>query len=263
MHPQQLQLDLQSTRFPFLPINVLPIRACNSRLHAALDTYDQVRFILSVASFSIMKRMNVTLICRAVMGFGASCSSYGDRKKCLSHWNNSAFHIAISHSTNANEMYVWMPVVQALTQHPIIDWVGLHGQFHMQRLCFSKLIVGQTAALHLYNDHRLPPFPSSHPHPQFDISGLYCAISQVFINFQAHLLAIYTANIIRCIAFNLEKSLLPSSSTPSFNVFGGKNGIQGPSNVVVGLIGTVIAGAFVQAIACLCFALDACYPLYL
>jgi hypothetical protein len=61
------------------------------------------------------------------------------------------------------------------------------------------------------------------------------------------------ANIIRCIAFNLEKSLLPSSTTPSFNAFGGKNEIQGPSSVVVGLIGTVIASVFVRAIACLCF----------
>jgi hypothetical protein len=133
--------------------------------------------LLTVASFAIMQRMNKSLICRAVMGFGASCNSDGDRKKCLSHWNNSAFHIAVSHSTNANEMFVWMPVVQALTQYPIIDWVGLHRQFYMKRLCFSKLIVGQTAALHLYNDHRLPPFPSSHPHQEFDISGMYYVVS--------------------------------------------------------------------------------------
>ena len=96
-----------------------------------------------------------------------------------------------------------------------------------------------------------PPFP-----PRIRTQSLIsqvCTISQVFIHFQAHLLPLDAANIIRCIAFDLEKSLLPSSTTPSFNAFGGKNEIQGPSSVVVGLIGTVIAGVFVRAIACLCF----------
>jgi hypothetical protein len=61
------------------------------------------------------------------------------------------------------------------------------------------------------------------------------------------------ANIIRCIASNLKKSLLPSSTTPSSNGLGAKNEIQGPSSVVVGLIGTAIAGVFICAIACSCF----------
>jgi hypothetical protein len=111
---------------------------------------------------------------RAVMGFGTSCKASDPKHKCSSRWNSSAFHIAVSHSTNANQMSAWMPVVQALTQHPIIDWIGFQGLLRMQRTCFTKLIVGQSAALHLYNDHRLLPFPSYYPHPEFEVAGLCC-----------------------------------------------------------------------------------------
>jgi hypothetical protein len=113
----------------------------------------------------------ITMIARTVMKFGTSCKkTSGGDDNCLSHWNMSAFHIAISHSINPNEMSVWMEVVQALTQYPVIDWFGWHGSMHMQRACFAKLIVGQSAALHLYNDHRLTG-PTSYPHPEFGIAG--------------------------------------------------------------------------------------------
>jgi hypothetical protein len=69
-------------------------------------------------------------------------------------------------------MLDWMPVVQALTQYPIIDWVGQQSLMNMQRTCFAKLIVGQSAALHLYNDHRLPPPSSNYPHQDFNLAGL-------------------------------------------------------------------------------------------
>ncbi len=105
------------------------------------------------------------------MNFGVVCKD-NKAQNCLSRWNGSSFHIAVSHRTNANEMNAWMPVVQALTHHPIIDWFGLQGQMNMQRTCFTKLILGQSAALHLYNDHRLPAFPFSYPSPEFDVSGL-------------------------------------------------------------------------------------------
>ena len=58
---------------------------------------------------------------------------------------------------------------QALTQHAVMDWVGMQRLLQQQRVCYTKLIVGQTSALHLYNDHRLPPH--SLPHPAFDVSG--------------------------------------------------------------------------------------------
>jgi hypothetical protein len=112
----------------------------------------------------------ITMTARTVMKFGTSCEGSGEDYNCLSHWNMSAFHIAISHSINPNEMSAWMEVVQALTQYPVIDWFGLHGSMHMQRACFVKLIVGQSAALHLYNDHRLTG-PTSYPHPDFGIAG--------------------------------------------------------------------------------------------
>jgi hypothetical protein len=105
------------------------------------------------------------------MGFGSSCTWVRGKQACISLWNSSSFHIAVSHRTDVNEMSAWMPVVQALTKYPIIDWIGLQSLMHMQRTCFSKLIVGQTAALHLYNDHRLPPLPTVYPHPDFNVAG--------------------------------------------------------------------------------------------
>jgi hypothetical protein len=112
------------------------------------------------------------LITRTVMAFGSSCRWDRGKHSCVSQWNSSSFHIAVSHGTDVNEMSAWMPVVQALTQYPIIDWVSLQSLMHMRRTCFAKLVVGQTAALHLYNDHRLPPPPSVYPHPELNLAGL-------------------------------------------------------------------------------------------
>ena len=132
--------------------------------------YDYYKILNNGARF-IQSITMITLLARTVMKFGTSCETSGGEYNCLSQWNMSAFHIAISHSTNANEMPVWMEVVQALTRNPIIDWFGWHGSMHLQRACFAKLIVGQSAALHLYNDHRLTG-PTSYPHPDFEIAGL-------------------------------------------------------------------------------------------
>ena len=174
------------------------------------------------------------------MNFGTFVVDDTTEKRRLSSWNGSSFHIAISHRTNANEMHAWMPVVQALTHHPVIDWIGLQGQMHMQRTCFAKLIVGQSAALHLYNDHRLPPFPSSYPHPEFHVSGL-CFVSFIL----SHIVIVlsppfFAANIIRCIAIELENPGMIASSIPisaSISSLGLKLGMQGPASIVVGLIG--------------------------
>ncbi len=171
------------------------------------------------------------------MKFGTSCEGSGEDYNCLSHWNMSAFHIAISHSINPNEMSAWMEVVQALTQYPVIDWFGLHGSMHMQRACFVKLIVGQSAALHLYNDHRLTG-PTSYPHPDFGIAGQFIqALStQNFLFSFLIRVASAVAHLIRCIAVKIESTeQLPTLSLRSLHTPTQSVGLRRP---VVGLIGT-------------------------
>jgi hypothetical protein len=188
----------------------------------------------------LMWAIIITSGIRAVMGFGTLCKASDPKHKCSSRWNSSAFHIAVSHSTNPNQMFAWMPVVQALTQHPIIDWIGYQGLLRMQRTCFAKLIVGQSAALHLYNDHRLLPFPSYYPHPEFDVAGLCVVSNSCGISVANLLLTPFAASLIRCVAINLEESASPTSPSmpsPLFVPFGGMMGTKGPSGIVVGLIG--------------------------